>query len=325
MQITQLLNNNCFPGRNGLKPKWLILHATAGGTSALEIAQFFKGTEGSNNPVSATYVVDQEAVIYQCNLESDGAWGNGPITGVPANLPFRTVGDGVHRDAWWDPSINPNNVTISIEHVKPDSQNVTALTPAQQAASFALILDICQRNGIPMRPADASGGITGHFSMDPTERSFCPNTYPWDELWTYLANGGQQPMSNIPTGWTDDGHTLKAPNGIPVVLGFRDHVLTSNWDPTNWPLEPEQHLTGLEQSNPSLGDGQSQIFRKTRLEYNAKMGIFEGWLGQELLWYQKEVELLKQQPVAATLAQIGSLATQASTALAKIGSLAQVL
>ena len=146
--------------------------------------------------------------------------------------------------------------------------------------------------------------------------------------------GGTTPMpqaTQVPAGWADDGHTLTAPNGIPVVLGFRDHVLNSNWDPTNWPLEPEKHLTGLEMSNPSLGDGQSQIFRWKRLEYNAKMGIFEGWLGQELLWYQKEVArldaeitALQQQPVAATLAQIGSLATQAATALAKIGTLAQV-
>lgn len=181
MNITRILNGNCFPGRDGRKPRWLIIHGTAGGTSALEIARFFQGTEGSSNPVSAHYVVDQQGVIYQCTLESDGAYANGVIT--------------TGHDPWWDSSVNPNDITISIEHVKPDSANATALTPAQQAASFALILDICKRNGIPMRPADATGGITSHASIDPINRARCPGTFDWNALWTYLANGGQQPMA----------------------------------------------------------------------------------------------------------------------------------
>lgn len=176
-----LPNNNCFVGRNGLSPKWLILHGTAGGTSAQSIAQYFKGTEGGSNPVSAHYAVDEQGVIYQCTKESDGAWANGVVT--------------TGHDPWWnaDGNPNPNNVTISIEHVKPDSANATPITPAQQAASFALIKDICQRNGIPMRPADAHGGITGHYSIDPVNRARCPGNYPWAELWTYL--NGETPMT----------------------------------------------------------------------------------------------------------------------------------
>jgi N-acetyl-anhydromuramyl-L-alanine amidase AmpD len=319
----ELLNNNCFPNRNGIKPTFLIIHGTAGGSSAQEIAQYFKGTEGGANPVSAHYVVDQEGIVYQCNLESTAAWANGPISGTPTpNLPFRAVGDEVHRDDWWNPNVNPNYQTISIEHVKPDDENVTALTPAQQAASFALIKDICQRNGIPMRFANSAGGITGHFSMDVAERSFCPNTYPWDALWAYLANGGT--MTQVPTGWTDDGSTLKGPNGIPVTLGFRDHVLTSNWSPDNWPLEEVQHLGLIEQSNPGLGAGQSQIFRWKTLEYTPKMGVFEAWVGQELQWYVKQYAQLQAQvttlqgenatlkalPIVSTLNQINTLGQQ---------------
>ena len=99
-------------------------------------------------------------------------------------------------------------------------------------------------------------------------------------------------MTQVPTNWTDDGHTLKSPDGTPVTLGFRDHVLGSNWDPTNVPLEAEHHDLILEQSNTSLGAGQSQMFRKTRMEYTPKLGVFEGWLGQELLWYQKQYQAL---------------------------------
>ncbi len=276
-QAIWIPNNNYFA--NTGKKSYLILHGTAGGTSAEAIAAYFKSTEGTNNPVSSHYIVGQDGTVVQTIAESNGAWGNGVVTSG--------------HDPWWSDLINPNNITISIEHVKPDDANATPLTSVQQAASFALIKDICTRNNIPMRAADAQGGITGHYSIDPINRSRCPGTFPWDALWAYLANGGN--TMNVPSGWSDDGHTLKSPDGTPVALGFRDHVLGSNWDPTNIPLEAEHHDLILEQSNTSLGAGQSQMFRWKRLEYTPKMGVFEGWLGQELLWYQKQYQVMLKQ------------------------------
>lgn len=183
MNIIQMSNNNAFPGRYGLKPRWVILHGTAGGTSAQAIAQYFQSTQGSNNPVSAHYVIGQDGQIVQCNAESDGAWANGVVT--------------AGHDPWWsdNENPNPNNVTISIEHCKPDDANATALTAAQQASSFWLIKDICQRNNIPMRPPDVSGGLTGHYSIDPINRSRCPGNYDWKALWQYLG-GYMQPTAN---------------------------------------------------------------------------------------------------------------------------------
>jgi len=183
MNIIQMRNSNAFPGRYGLKPRWVILHGTAGGTSAQAIAQYFQSTQGSNNPVSAHYAIGQDGQIVQCNAESDGAWANGVVT--------------AGHDPWWseNDNPNPNNVTISIEHCKPDDANVTVLTAAQQASSFWLIKDICQRNNIPMRPADVSGGITGHYSIDPINRSRCPGNYDWKALW---ANGGTPPVATQP-------------------------------------------------------------------------------------------------------------------------------
>lgn len=264
-------NNNCFPDTG--KKSFIILHGTAGGNSAQEIANYFKGTEGSANPVSSHYIVGKDGIVVQCVAEKDGSFGNGVV-----NNPNWTG--------------NPNYYTISIEHVKSTSDNSETLTPAQQAASFALIKNICQRNGIGMHDADDTTGITSHAAIDPVNRARCPGTFDWDALWTYL-NGGNTPMTTIPQNWTDDGTTLKSPDGTPVVLGFRDHVLNSNWDPANVPLEAEHHDLILEQSNPSLVAGQSQMFRWKRLEYTPKQGVFEGWLGQELLWYQKNyAELL---------------------------------
>jgi N-acetyl-anhydromuramyl-L-alanine amidase AmpD len=168
-------NNNYFANRDGVRPLWIILHGTAGGSSAEEIANYFASTSGTSNPVSSHFVIGQDGEIVQCVAESDGAWANGGIT--------------AGHDPWWSTSINPNNQTISIEHVKPATDNSTPLTAAQQAASFKLIADICKRWNIPARAADASGGITGHYSMDPVNRANCPGAYPFTALWEYLDGG----------------------------------------------------------------------------------------------------------------------------------------
>jgi N-acetyl-anhydromuramyl-L-alanine amidase AmpD len=171
-----IANSNYFSKREGLRPRYVILHGTAGGTSAQSIANYFASTQGSGNPVSSHYIVGTDGVIVQCVSESDGAYANGYLS--------------AGHDAWWDPNVNPNNITIGIEHVKGSLDNSDALTPSQQDASFKLIYDICQRWNIPMCLADANGGITGHFSIDPVNRSRCPGSYPWDQLWAFLKGEG---------------------------------------------------------------------------------------------------------------------------------------
>lgn len=170
--VVVIPNGNAYVDRLGYKPRYVILHGTAGGSSAPATANYFASTQNTGNPVSSHYVIGQDGTVVQCVPEKDGAWANGVLT--------------AGHDSWWDPNINPNNITISIEHCKPSSDNSDALTPAQQASSFALIKHICQRWGIPMRAADASGGITSHASIDPVNRSRCPGNYPWNALWTYL-------------------------------------------------------------------------------------------------------------------------------------------
>ena len=91
-----------------------------------------------------------------------------------------------------------------------------------------------------------------------------------------------------PEGWTDDGQTLRSPNGIPVVHGFRDYILTHNWNKDNWPLEAEQGMSRLEASNASLGGGTQQVFRWTMLGWTQARGVFEEWTGQELLYTRQQ-------------------------------------
>src|SRR5271166_5988838 len=153
-----------WSGRNGQKASWIIIHGTAGGSSAQQVAGWFQQAQGGR-PTSVHYVIGRDGAIVQCVHESDSAWGNGVLSNGHASF--------------WNTNINPNLQTISIEHVKPDPNNTTALTAPQQAASFALIAYLCAKWHIPHRAADATGGITGHFSIDPVNRSFCPGNYPW--------------------------------------------------------------------------------------------------------------------------------------------------
>jgi N-acetyl-anhydromuramyl-L-alanine amidase AmpD len=186
-------NNNFFPNRDGYKPAWIVLHGTAGGTSAVAIARYFASTQGTANPVSSHYIVGTDGTVVQCVSEKDGAWANGYVSGKSG-----TSGDGYgngYHDSWWDSGINPNLLTISIEHVKSAIDNSSQLTAIQQRASFALILHICMRHNIPRRKADANGGITGHYAIDPLNRSNCPGAYPWDKLWQFLA--GATPMTTL--------------------------------------------------------------------------------------------------------------------------------
>jgi lysozyme len=141
----------------------------------------------------------------------------------------------------------------------------------------------------------------------------------------YLGKEEIPSMTTIPTGWTDDGVTLKGPDGTPVSLGFRQHILADpNWDPANVPLEAEHHDLIIEQSNASLGAGQSQMFRWKRLEYTQKMGVFEGWLGQELLWYQKQYQALLQK-IADLQQQLNADQSQVATLQAEIDKLNALL
>lgn len=167
-QVVWIPSRNYFSNRAGYTPRWIIVHGTAGFGSAAEVGYYFQQAD-----VSTHYTIGRDGAIVQSVREHDGAWGNGGVT------------EG--HDPWWTRAINPNNVTISIEHVKPNRDNSDDLTAIQKEVSFRLIQHICDRHQIPKRRADATGGITGHASMDPIHRSFCPGPYPWDELFAFLS------------------------------------------------------------------------------------------------------------------------------------------
>ncbi|GHO85793.1 hypothetical protein [Dictyobacter formicarum] len=104
----------------------------------------------------------------------------------------------------------------------------------------------------------------------------------YNEVWP-LSKQEPALVEHVPTGWKDDGTTLTAPNGNPVVKGFRSYILTHGWDSDDLPLEAEQSVSQLEVGNPGLGGGSRQRFRRTTLEWNPTHAVFEAWTGQELI------------------------------------------
>ncbi|GHO75010.1 hypothetical protein KSD_27810 [Ktedonobacter sp. SOSP1-85] len=201
---------NYFANRNGYTPKWIIVHGTAGFSSARDVGTYFQTAD-----VSANYVIGQDGTIVQCVSEKDGAWGNGVIS--------------TGHDSWWTSSVNPNWVTISIEHVKPHTDNSDTITDAQKAASFRLISHICDRHKIPRRRADGNGGITGHYSIDPVNRSRCPGPYPWDELISYLGSGGSNSGGSSGGSGGSTGNGAMIDLNDEIVARYFEQAGTGRW------------------------------------------------------------------------------------------------
>ena len=268
----------------------IVIHKTGGTPNLASLASFFQtGTAEA----STHFGVDLDGTVGQFVLLKDGAGGNCCLE--------------VGHDPYWDRFSatygNLNRCTISIEHIDPTQDNSATPPQAQLSASFALVKWLVDTYRIPL------DHIKTHASLDPVSRARCPGNYPMDELLTFLQNGG----SMVPANWHDDGTTLRAPNGVGVVLGFRTFLLSHNWDAGNYPLAPEQGVQLLEASNQGLGGGSQQIFRWSMLAYTPDHGVFVEWIGVELAYtrqqlatyypqvkqLQAEVDSLKQQLAAS--------------------------
>jgi len=283
--------------------EWIVIHKTAGGSSAQAIADYFATTPLMT---SSHFVVGRDGTIVQCVRLEDGAAANCCLTEGHAD--FLAEGG------------NYNLRTISIECVDETYRNTQDMTPAQKNALFKLVKWLCEKYDIPERYGDEAGGIIGHCDLDPVNRADCPGPrFPWDELWRFLKEGDQM---GVPTGWKDNGKELVAPNGIKVVRGFRDYILSHPWDSGNYPLEPEQAMSPVELSNPSLGNGTGQRFRWASLKWTASKGVYLSWVGQEEKYLRERVVALEKNqttPNAHSQAQQAiSLLQQAISLLQRI-------
>lgn len=299
-----------FPGSWGHTRKWIIIHKTAGFRTAQDVGAYFQSGSGGLE-VSSHYVIGQDGTEVQCVRETDGAGANGVLE--------------AGHDPWWSAMLNPNLVTFSMEHVDPASDNSTPLTPAQKLTSFRRAKALCTAWNIPARPADANGGITGHYSIDPISRARCPGNYPWQELWDYLKGATHMP---IPQGWTDDGKTLITPDKkFKVVSGFRQAIIgADSWDAGNVPLENEVATNQIELHVTPPVVGTRQLFRDDLLVWSAKGGVAFSAAGAEIKAAYDMMTALKAQLVqlqtkpATNNQQVADLTAK----LAQIAALAKV-
>ncbi len=221
--------------RAGLRPTHIVLHGTAGGVRAEDIAH--NVFQDPAVIASAHFIIGQDGAIVQGIPCSLAAWGNGIV-----DLPRITLPG----------AINPNFYTISIEHCKPSTDNSDQLTPAEQQSSFRLVQALCEHYAIPKRRGDTQGGIISHADIDSVNRARCPGPYPWDALLQFL-NGGQKnvapnkwQIADAQAEWESTaalfgGTAPTSTSGIASV--WRDHLyagsrlgppLTSEYDSADW-------------------------------------------------------------------------------------------
>ncbi|HET8906134.1 MAG TPA: hypothetical protein VFN11_04130 [Ktedonobacterales bacterium] len=139
--------------------------------------------------------------------------------------------------------------------------------------------------------------------------------------------GGGSSMG-VPAGWKDDGTTLTAPNGVPVIRGMRAFVLANNWESDNWPLAPEAQLAQIEWGNLTHGPGARQDFRYRSLgvEHHADGSwgaVYRIWVGQDILALVSQLATAQQQ--IAQLQQDHQTDPNAAASLAALTQLAKAL
>ena len=299
--------------RQGVQPKYIVLHGTAGGSSAEAVANYMKSTVGGSSPVSTHFVIGQDGHIVQCVPLSLAAWGNGILTaGHTSYLPE---------------NVNPNLLTLaSIEFVKASTDNSDALTPEQETSGFSLIACICDTYDIPKMAGGADGGIIRHADIDPVNRSRCPGTFSYGKLWNYLSNGGNTTMIDLsnPTVASHfsgtDNTMWKCTNGFVIGHAILDFYRKFGGDglcgltyaglPTSLEL-PIHGYPGVVQ----------QEFERCTLQYDPNHvcdnppgsgPVYVVHTNQDLrtIALQDEITTLQQLPAAKNLLQINTLAAQ---------------
>lgn len=291
---------------------FVVVHSTAscGQQTARDLATGSEFNDGASASVHYINGRDNSADdgLFQVVRESDAAWGNCCVFGPECPAGVRpTPGDsnGCHLHGLIpNPGHNYNFDTISIENMKSSCDNSEPLTAIQYARLVSLVRDICVRNNIPMIHAvdgslSGGGGIIGHFDLDPPNRARCPGNLgvSWDQFISDVRSG----IVGVPAGWSDDGTTLTAPNGITVVLGFRNEVLNASpqWDGADVPEEEEHHEDQVLMHRPDLGGGQVQLFRDHMLWWTDAKGVVdEKELGLEIFLRNKKIADLEAQLAA---------------------------
>lgn len=164
---------NCDVGRGNHLPLAIVDHIAQG----FGLDRYFATPSAG---VSATFSVTRMGVVRQHVRIGDTAWTNG--------IDFDRGYDAYLSDLsvpWlkmcWDHKLNPNRLTISIEH---EGFSGEPFPRAQIEASLDLHAWLVAARRIKPHP----DYIVGHNRIDSVNRAHCPGrTFFWDELWAIFA------------------------------------------------------------------------------------------------------------------------------------------
>ncbi len=140
---------NFFKGRNNHVPMAIVVHIMDGTLTGTD-AWFLD----SASSLSAHYGIGKDGTVHHYVHECDTAFHAGIVHSPTWNL--------------YDPSINPNSVTVGIEH---EGRSADVWPDAQKHASAQLIAEIAHRWNIPLDRQH----VIGHRELDTVTRSFCPS------------------------------------------------------------------------------------------------------------------------------------------------------
>lgn len=198
---------NFTQGRQGRKPVAIVNHIMEGSLAACD--SWFANRESQ---VSAHFGIGKGGQLHQYVKSGDTAWANGVVARPDTSIPW--LADAIRR------GINPNTLTVSIEH---EGRSGDALTEAQYQKSLALHRYLIAFYGIPVNEQS----IIGHNRIDGVNRARCPGAgFPWARLLADLR--GQPAPQPAPT-------PAKPPQD--KVNAIRDH-LGAIWGHSNEFGEP---------------------------------------------------------------------------------------
>ena len=155
-------------GRNGYQPIAICDHIMQGHRAAYH--QYL--ADPTRN--AANYSVYQDGTIEQHVMDWDAAWCNGPMHKPDLNVPW--IAHCFAR------SINPNLMTLSIEH---EGMSGVPLTEQQTEATVWLHQHLVSKYHIPHDRQH----IVGHYQIDSVNKRFCPgDAFPWDRILRSLGH-----------------------------------------------------------------------------------------------------------------------------------------
>lgn len=235
-------------------------------------------------PVAHSYnaanpLTPQELVRLRADMTSNGDWTPG---GIPMELGERYTRAVLKRQTIWPQDwhyhgdgskaevihqalkvhAGTNGCVLQFEHAYKLPYNEPGVN-----RHFVGVGGIDSKAGYLIANGDDVNALAshdGHGKVIPTR------WYGWNQLLAavptallVIVHPDPAQIVGVPLGWHDDGTTLFAKNGQPVIKGFRQQVLAQNWNPDNTPFMPEQNS----------GYDSFQCFRDVTLQWSQATGI----------------------------------------------------